>query len=94
MEPRRQTDALEAALGRLGVRIVEEELPDEAHVDGGLCTVDGQRVLYLAPTVPPWRRLRILLDALQRLPHEGLWLPPEVRRLVGDEDFGSSEGGW
>ncbi|MCZ6806011.1 MAG: hypothetical protein O7F08_03600 [Deltaproteobacteria bacterium] len=87
MELPRQVEALERALGRLGIRFLEEELPDEAHIDGGLCSVDGEQLLYLSPAAPPWRRAEVLLDALRRLPHRDIWLPPEIRQLVQDEDF-------
>ena len=87
MELRLRVEALERALARLGVRFIEEELPDEAHVDGGLCTVDGERMLFVSSTAPPWRRAEVLLDALRRLPHEDIWLPPEIRALVQGEDL-------
>ena len=88
-----QLDALERALTRLGIRLVEEELPEEAHLDGGLCTVQGQMLLYVTPNAPPWRRAEVLLDALRRLPHQDIWLPPEIRRLLPSEDFcGKSPG--
>jgi len=80
---------LERAIGRLGIRLLEEELPEEAHIDGGLCTVAGERVLFLSPHAPPWRRAEVLLEALRRLPHEQIWLPPEIRRVLGGEDFGN-----
>lgn len=82
-----QLDALERALTRLGIRLLEEELPDEASIDGGLCTVAGEQVLYVSPTAPPWRRAEVLLGALRRLPHGEVWLPPEVRRLLEHDDF-------
>ncbi len=72
---------------RLGIRLLEEELPDEAHIDGGLCRVAGQLVIYVSPTAPPWRRVEVLLDALRRLPHRDMWLPPEIRRLLQSDDF-------
>ena len=84
MDLQARLDVLERALGRLGVRLVEEELPEEAHIDGGLCTIGGRQVLYLSPKAPPWRRVEVLLDALRRLPHTGIWLPPEIRHLVED----------
>ncbi len=87
MDPALQLDSLERALTRLGIRLVEEELPDEAHIDGGLCTVEGQLVLYVSPTAPPWRRAEVLLRALRRLPHGDVWLPPEIRRLLQSDDF-------
>lgn len=77
-----QLDALERALTRLGIRLLEEELPEEAHVDGGLCRVLGETLLYVSPSAPPWRRAEVLLDALRRLPHQAIWLPPEIRRLL------------
>jgi hypothetical protein len=86
VEPALQLDALERALTRLGILLLDEEMPDEAHIDGGLCTVGGELVIYVSPTAPPWRRARVLLDALRRLPHGDVWLPPEIRRLLHSED--------
>jgi hypothetical protein len=74
----------------MGVRLREEELPEEAHLDGGLCKLGEELVLYVAPNAPPWRRAKVLLDALRRLPHEDLWLPPEIRELLDREDCGDS----
>ena len=82
-----QLGALERALTRLGIRLLEEELPDEAHVDGGLCKIADELVLYVAPSAPPWRRAEVLLDAIRRVPHEQVWLPPEIRDLLESEDF-------
>lgn len=87
MELALQLDALERALTRLGIRFLEEELPEEAHVDGGLCRVQGEMLLYVSPSAPPWRRAEVLLDALRRLPHQEIWLPPEIRRLLSSDDF-------
>ncbi|MFW2389055.1 MAG: hypothetical protein ACN4G0_12010 [Polyangiales bacterium] len=87
MELGAQIDALERALTRLGIRVLEEELPDEAHVDGGLCRVGGELLLYIAPSAPPWRRAEVLLAAVRRLPHGDIWLPPEVRDLLQSNDF-------
>ena len=86
MDLLKQLDALERALTRMGIRLVEEELPEEAQVDGGLCTIDDERVLYLSPTAPPWRRASVLLGALRRLPHRDVWLPPEIRGLLGNDE--------
>ncbi|MGB5191764.1 MAG: hypothetical protein WBN70_02195 [Polyangiales bacterium] len=83
-----QLGALERALTRMGIRLLEEELPEEAHIDGGLCRVDHEMVLYVSPVAPPWRRAEVLLDALRRLPHRDIWLPPEIRRVLESEDFG------
>jgi hypothetical protein len=87
VDPALQLDALERALTRLGIRVLEEELPDEAYIDGGLCTVAGERLLYISPSAPPWRRAEVLLRALRRLPHGEVWLPPGIRRLLERDDF-------
>ena len=89
MDLGQRVDALERAVTRLGVRLREEELPEEAHVDGGLCRVDGELVVYVSPTAPPWRRAEVLLGALRRLPHAELWLPPHIRELLERGDFGT-----
>ena len=83
-----QLQALERAITRMGVRLREEELPEEAHVDGGLCKLGEKLVLYVSPNAPPWRRANVLFDALRRLPHEDIWLPPEIRELLDREDCG------
>jgi len=82
-----QLDALERVLTRFGIRLLEEELPDEAHIDGGLCKVGGELIIYVSPAAPPWRRAEVLLDALRRLPHQDVWIPPELRRLLQSDDF-------
>lgn len=82
-----QLGALERALTRMGIRLLEEELPEEAHIDGGLCKVADELLLYVSPTAPPWRRLEVLLSALRRLPHRDIWLPPEIRELLSSDDF-------
>ena len=87
MDVQQQLDALARALTRLGIAVLEEELPDEAHIDGGLCTVGGKLVIYLSPTAPPWGRAKVMLNALRRLPHGDVWLPPEIRRLLQSDDF-------
>ena len=92
-----QLHALERALTRIGVRVVEEELPDEATIDGGLCAFGDELILYVSPSAPPWKRARVLLEALRRLPHDELWLPPEIRRLLEREDCGGPSArliGW
>ena len=86
MELPNQLHALERALTRMGIRLLEEELPDEAHIDGGLCKVADELVLYVSPTAPPWRRAEVLLGALRRLPNRDIWLPPEIRRLLQNDD--------
>lgn len=71
----------------MGIRLLEEELPDEAHIDGGLCRLADGLVLYVSPSAPPWRRVEVLLDALRRLPHGDIWLPPEIRALLQRDDI-------
>ncbi len=87
MDPALQLDALERALTRLGIALLEEELPEEAHLDGGLCKVGGELLVYVSPGAPPWRRAEVLLRALRQLPHQEVWLPPELRRLLDVDDF-------
>ncbi|MGD8608871.1 MAG: hypothetical protein PVH21_16350 [Myxococcales bacterium] len=88
MELATKLDALERALTRMGIRLLEEELPEEAHVDGALCKIAGQLVVYVSAKAPPWRRAQVLEEALRKLPHGDVWLPPELRRLLDREDVG------
>ena len=48
----------------------------------GATLMAGALVLYVAPAAPPWRRAEVLLDALRRLPHGDIWLPPEIRSML------------
>ena len=40
-----------------------------------------------------WSTSPLLRQALRQLPLQNIWLPPELRRLLGREDFGSDPGG-
>jgi hypothetical protein len=82
--------ALERAVTRMGVRVLEEELPEEAVIDGGLCKIGPEVVLYVSPSAPPWKRARVLLRAIRRLPHDEVWLPPDIREMLEGEDCGDS----
>lgn len=87
MDLAQQLDALERVMTRMGIRVLEEELPEEARIDGGLCKVGDELVIYVSRNAPPGRRAQVLLTALRQLPHRDRWLPPALRRLLEDEDL-------
>lgn len=73
---------LEEALDRLDVLIRVENMPEEAHLSGGLCLLHGKYYLYIAPNTGTSERLEILSDALRQLDTESIWLPPVVREKI------------
>jgi len=70
---------MQDALLRLGVRLRVEELPEEAHVRGGVCRYAGEQVLFVSPAASAAERREQMLAALAGLDADGLWLPPLVR---------------
>ena len=97
MDLSNRLDALELAITRMGVRVLEEELPEEAVIDGGLCKRGDELLLYVSPKAPPWKRAEVLLSAMRRLPHGDVWLPPEIRELLEGQDCGEGSDpliGW
>ncbi len=81
--------ALLEALERLEVK-VREEAP-EGDGDGGFCVLRGTPTLFLRPGLRSTERVSIMLDALRRLPNDGIWLPPCLRCQL-DANSGSPSG--
>jgi len=71
---------LQEALGRLEVSVREEAPPGEGN--GGFCVLRGAPTLFLRPGLRPVERVAMMIDALRRLPTEGMWLPPRLRRRL------------
>jgi len=84
VQVREEVALLEAALARLGVRLREEPLGEEARLAGGLCRLRGELVCLVDPSRPPRERRTVLLDALGRLDTSDVWLPPALRDALDE----------
>ena len=82
MDPELLNAALLDALRRLGVALRFEELPEEARLSGGLCTIRGARTVIVAEGSPLAEQNAVLVGALRRLDHESIHLPPIVRFAI------------
>jgi hypothetical protein len=73
---------LEDALGRLGIAVRREKMPEEARIAGGLCVVRGRLELIISPSASASERIEVLAGALRRMDTESIWLPPAIRELI------------
>lgn len=73
---------LHDALGRLGVSVRVEPMPEEAHLVAGHCVLRGVPVLFLSPQAGVAEQRQAMLEALRSLATEDVWLPPALRQLV------------
>jgi hypothetical protein len=73
---------LHDALGRLGIAVRVEPMPEEARLAGGYCVVRGKPELFLAPTASLAAQRETLIEALRAVGTEHVWLPPALRALV------------
>lgn len=73
---------LEEGLRKLGVEVRIVDIPSDARVQGGLCTIRGARVVLVSAMAPPAERISILVRALASLDSESIYLPPAVRELL------------
>ena len=56
---------------------------------GGLCTIQGERLILLDERAPLWNRIRALAGALAALGNERIYMVPEARKVVE-----ALKGGW
>jgi hypothetical protein len=73
---------------RVGVTVREERLVREVgyHVRSGACRLHGQDVLLLDSGASLSDRVEALLDFLSRRDLDGVYVEPELRRLVLGRD--------
>lgn len=76
---------LEEALDRLDVAIRVETMPEETHLSGGLCVVNGKYSVIISTRANVAERIDVLLDALRQLDTESIWLPPAIRERISDD---------
>jgi hypothetical protein len=79
-------EELKALAERLGLRVREEILLREVgyHPRSGRCRVRGEEMLFVDRALPAAERVVVLTDELRRRNLEGVYVPPAVRRLLGD----------
>ena len=90
MSPELQMQVLQEALERLEVSVREEAPPGEGN--GGFCVLRGVPTVFLRPGLRPVERVAIMIDALQRLPTDSIWLPPRLRRRLDSNSLSLSTG--
>ena len=73
---------------RIGVTVREERLVREVgyHVRSGACRLHGQDVLLLDSVASVSERIEALLDFLSRRDLSGVYVEPELRRMVLGRD--------
>ena len=78
---------LEETAEKAGIRVRYEQLDlVDAVVRNGLCTIKGDRVLFVHRSHPVAEKIRILAEALKRVDLTGVYLKPAVRDLVDPDD--------
>jgi hypothetical protein len=77
-------EELMEAARRLGLQVREEVLLREVgyRVRSGACRVHGDDVIFLDRSLSPGERVQVLLDELAARDVDGLYLSPDVRRLL------------
>lgn len=69
---------LAEAVPQLGLTVRLEK----GRFTGGLCTVNGERLIVLNKQHPPERQFAVLASALRETPIDDLYLKPAVRRAL------------
>jgi len=87
MTPQTLLTWLEETAEKAGIRVRYEQLDlDEAVVRNGLCTIKGERTLFIHKSHSPAEKIRILAEALKRVDLTGVYLKPAVRELIDPDD--------
>lgn len=63
---------------KLNVKVRPELMP----VLGGLCTIRGEKVLFLNTALEPWDQVDVMARALAQLPIEDVFMAPQVRQII------------
>ena len=81
-------EELKQVAERLGLRVREEKLLREVgyQVRSGACRVNDENLVFLDRELPVPGRLEILADVVSRRDLEGVYLSPELRRMLGVEE--------
>ena len=63
---------------KLNVKVRPELMP----VLGGLCTIRGEKVLFLNTALEPWDQVDVMARALAQLPIEDVYMAPQARQMI------------
>lgn len=78
-----QVRLLEETLERCGIEVRVEDCDS----DGGLTRLKGRAILFVNRRLTPARRMRHYVDALRKCDLGGVYLPPRIRELLGEEEW-------
>ena len=78
---------LEAVTEQLGVEIRVADLEGSR---GGICRLGEKRFLLVDSSLSLSERVRLMLDEIVSLPHETVFVRPQVRELLETRGVGSS----
>ena len=80
MDPMPQLDTLVELFGRLGIPVRREPLGGDG---GGLCTMRGQRVLFVDTAADEVTQRECCLRALAQVPEaDAMYLSPSLREAI------------
>jgi hypothetical protein len=82
MEQARLVSELLLAVRKLGLTVRIEPFDVGGTTAGGLCTLDGHRVVILDANASLLEQAAVLAEALLSLDHESVYLAPEARLFV------------
>jgi hypothetical protein len=75
---------LEGLVLRLGIELRDDPLEEAA--GGGLCVLNGKRVILLDPRLGWEQKNRVLLAALKTVNVETVYIKPLIRRMIEGSD--------
>ncbi len=78
-----------ATLEKMGVEIRRGALD----TDGGLVRMNDQHILFLRNGISGAREKELMLDAIRKMGHAAVHVPPRVRELLGEDDWGVQRAG-
>jgi hypothetical protein len=90
MKPHPDADAvlLLRTLENMGVEIRRGSFD----TPGGLVKMEGRYILFLRAGIPSTLEKEVYLDAVKKMGPSAVHLPPRVRALMGEDDWGNDKG--
>jgi hypothetical protein len=86
MTPEEILEKLEDLAEGFCIKVVYARLGDaEVPFSGGSCTLRGQPLIIVEQNLPAEEKVKVLAQELGRLDWSGVFLPPKVRELLGEE---------
>lgn len=77
---------------KLGIHVVEKSFRNVGvPVKSGLCRVRNRTLFILDRNIPLADKNMIMADVLSRLPHETVFVVPEIRKYLTTPSSGTSE---